>query len=215
MTDETTLTLINNAVPYISNLVWVIGQQSLDLDQCLTGTEADYKSRGQVEFYMAEHLDHFHYLNDLLIESVLNSLFLPLYARCLADGQPTAPVPAAAAAAASSNSPDAEIHTKTPRTTNQLSAMFLLSHTFLLFDHPALINMLAATLLLGDPRVGLTNNPDDKDDLPRHLEEIADSVLVDVNTSPVYKRPQKFYAAAGIGRDSPQPPEVAGAAAEL
>lgn len=65
MTDETTLTLINNAVPYISNLVWVIGQQSLDLDQCLTGTEADYKSRGQVEFYMAEHLDHFHYLNDV------------------------------------------------------------------------------------------------------------------------------------------------------
>lgn len=93
--------------------------------------------------------------------------------------------------------------------------MFLLSHTFLLFDHPALINMLAATLLLGDPRLGLTNNPDDKDDLPRHLEEIADSVLVDVNTSPVYKRPQKFYAAAGIGRDSPQPPEVASAAAEL
>ncbi|KAG8145840.1 putative Protein CLEC16A protein [Naja naja] len=69
------------AVPYFSNLVWFIGSHVIELDNCVQTDEDDL---------VAEHLDHLHYLNDILIinceflndvltDHLLNSLFLPLY----------------------------------------------------------------------------------------------------------------------------------------
>uniref|UniRef100_A0A3Q2Q9A0 C-type lectin domain containing 16A n=1 Tax=Fundulus heteroclitus TaxID=8078 RepID=A0A3Q2Q9A0_FUNHE len=76
------------AVPYFSNLVWFIGSHVIELDKCVQTDE--HKNRGKLSDLVAEHLDHLHYLNDILIinceflndvltDHLLNRLFLPLY----------------------------------------------------------------------------------------------------------------------------------------
>ncbi|KTG03651.1 hypothetical protein cypCar_00015181 [Cyprinus carpio] len=77
------------AVPYFSNLVWFIGSHVIELDKCVQ-TDEEHKNRGKLSDLVAEHLDHLHYLNDILIinceflsdvltDHLLNRLFLPLY----------------------------------------------------------------------------------------------------------------------------------------
>ncbi|EPY76383.1 protein CLEC16A [Camelus ferus] len=93
------------AVPYFSNLVWFIGSHVIELDNCvqtdedaklettqkpLRGESGKHRNRGKLSDLVAEHLDHLHYLNDILIinceflndvltDHLLNRLFLPLY----------------------------------------------------------------------------------------------------------------------------------------
>uniref|UniRef100_A0A3B3CNE8 C-type lectin domain containing 16A n=1 Tax=Oryzias melastigma TaxID=30732 RepID=A0A3B3CNE8_ORYME len=77
------------AVPYFSNLVWFIGSHVIELDKCVQ-TDEEHKNKGKLSDLVAEHLDHLHYLNDILIinceflndvltDHLLNRLFLPLY----------------------------------------------------------------------------------------------------------------------------------------
>lgn len=77
------------AAPYFSNLVWFIGNHILEIDDCVRN-DADHKSINKLKDVVAEHLDHLHYINDILtlnIESLnrvltdhlLNRLFIPLY----------------------------------------------------------------------------------------------------------------------------------------
>ncbi|TKS91745.1 Protein CLEC16A [Collichthys lucidus] len=77
------------AVPYFSNLVWFIGSHVIELDKCVQ-TDEEHRNRGKLSDLVAEHLDHLHYLNDILIinceflndvltDHLLNRLFLPLY----------------------------------------------------------------------------------------------------------------------------------------
>ncbi|XP_042562671.1 protein CLEC16A-like isoform X1 [Clupea harengus] len=77
------------AVPYFSNLVWFIGSHVIELDKCVQ-TDEEHKNRGKLSDLVAEHLDHLHYLNDILTinceflnevltDHLLNRLFLPLY----------------------------------------------------------------------------------------------------------------------------------------
>uniref|UniRef100_A0A5F8AB73 C-type lectin domain containing 16A n=1 Tax=Macaca mulatta TaxID=9544 RepID=A0A5F8AB73_MACMU len=77
------------AVPYFSNLVWFIGSHVIELDDCVQ-TDEEHRNRGKLSDLVAEHLDHLHYLNDILIinceflndvltDHLLNRLFLPLY----------------------------------------------------------------------------------------------------------------------------------------
>ncbi|ERE68236.1 protein CLEC16A isoform 2 [Cricetulus griseus] len=77
------------AVPYFSNLVWFIGSHVIELDNCVQ-TDEEHRNRGKLSDLVAEHLDHLHYLNDILIinceflndvltDHLLNRLFLPLY----------------------------------------------------------------------------------------------------------------------------------------
>ena len=77
------------AVPYFANLVWFIGNHILEIDACVRN-DADHRSLGKLKDLVAEHLDHVHYLNDILclgIENLnevltghlLNRLFIPLY----------------------------------------------------------------------------------------------------------------------------------------
>merc|ERR1719209_2594380 len=77
------------AAPYFSNLVWFIGNHILEIDDCVRN-DADHKSINKLKDVVAEHLDHIHYVNDILtlnIESLnrvltdhlLNRLFIPLY----------------------------------------------------------------------------------------------------------------------------------------
>ncbi|XP_068631571.1 protein CLEC16A homolog isoform X2 [Battus philenor] len=77
------------AAPYFSNLVWFIGKHILELDACVRN-DADHQSQQKLDDLVAEHLDHLHYindilclnipdLNDVLTEHLLHKLFIPLY----------------------------------------------------------------------------------------------------------------------------------------
>ncbi|XP_051703387.1 protein CLEC16A isoform X2 [Oryctolagus cuniculus] len=126
------------AVPYFSNLVWFIGSHVIELDNCVQ-TDEEHRNRGKLSDLVAEHLDHLHYLNDILIinceflndvltDHLLNRLFLPLYVYSL------------------------ENHGKggeRPKISLPVS-LYLLSQVFLIIHHAPLVNSLAEVILNGD-----------------------------------------------------------------
>ncbi|KAG1653380.1 Protein CLEC16A [Nymphon striatum] len=76
------------AAPYFSNLVWFIGSHIIELDTCAS-SDVDRQGYHRLSNLVAEHLDHMHYINDMLrleIESInevltehlLHRLFIPL-----------------------------------------------------------------------------------------------------------------------------------------
>uniref|UniRef100_A0A1A7YR49 C-type lectin domain family 16, member A n=1 Tax=Iconisemion striatum TaxID=60296 RepID=A0A1A7YR49_9TELE len=120
------------AVPYFSNLVWFIGSHVIELDKCVQ-TDEEHKNRGKLSDLVAEHLDHLHYLNDILIinceflndvltDHLLNRLFLPLYVYSLSEERKISP---------------------------QVS-LYLLSQVFLIIHYQPLVNALADVILNGD-----------------------------------------------------------------
>ncbi|XP_054891356.1 protein CLEC16A isoform X3 [Poeciliopsis prolifica] len=125
------------AVPYFSNLVWFIGSHVIELDKCVQ-TDEEHKNRGKLSDLVAEHLDHLHYLNDILIinceflndvltDHLLNRLFLPLYVYSL-----VSPV------------------TSEERKINPQVSLYLLSQVFLIIHYQPLVNALADVILNGD-----------------------------------------------------------------
>ncbi|CAB3229851.1 unnamed protein product [Arctia plantaginis] len=81
------------AAPYFSNLVWFIGKHILELNACVRNDAehfSSHQSQQKLDDLVAEHLDHLHYindilclnipdLNDVLTEHLLHKLFVPLY----------------------------------------------------------------------------------------------------------------------------------------
>ncbi|XP_037093769.1 protein CLEC16A homolog [Pollicipes pollicipes] len=127
------------AVPYFSNLVWFIGNHVLDLDQCVR-SDSSHQSRGRLADLVAEHLDHIHYLNDILClnieelnqvltEHLLSRLLLPLYVFPLAHQD--------------------RVTDQQPRVSTVVS-LFLLSQVFLIFTHQPLVRLLARIILTAD-----------------------------------------------------------------
>ncbi|XP_034448367.1 protein CLEC16A isoform X5 [Hippoglossus hippoglossus] len=125
------------AVPYFSNLVWFIGSHVLELDKCVQ-TDEEHKNRGKLSDLVAEHLDHLHYLNDILIinceflnevltDHLLNRLFLPLYVYSLV-------IP----------------ETSEERKINPQVSLYLLSQVFLIIHYRPLVDSLADVILNGD-----------------------------------------------------------------
>uniref|UniRef100_A0A671XT23 C-type lectin domain containing 16A n=1 Tax=Sparus aurata TaxID=8175 RepID=A0A671XT23_SPAAU len=125
------------AVPYFSNLVWFIGSHVIELDKCVQ-TDEEHKNRGKLSDLVAEHLDHLHYLNDILIinceflndvltDHLLNRLFLPLYVYSLV-------------------SPE----TSEERKINPQVSLYLLSQVFLIIHYEPMVNALANVILNGD-----------------------------------------------------------------
>ncbi|KAK2833653.1 hypothetical protein Q5P01_017542 [Channa striata] len=125
------------AVPYFSNLVWFIGSHVIELDKCVQ-TDEEHKNRGKLSDLVAEHLDHLHYLNDILIinceflndvltDHLLNRLFLPLYVYSLV-------------------SPEISEERKI----NPQVSLYLLSQVFLIIHYQPLVNALADVILNGD-----------------------------------------------------------------
>uniref|UniRef100_A0A3B4YFX4 C-type lectin domain containing 16A n=1 Tax=Seriola lalandi dorsalis TaxID=1841481 RepID=A0A3B4YFX4_SERLL len=123
------------AVPYFSNLVWFIGSHVIELDKCVQ-TDEEHKNRGKLSDLVAEHLDHLHYLNDILIinceflndvltDHLLNRLFLPLYVYSL-------------------------VIPETERKINPQVSLYLLSQVFLIIHYQPLVNALADVILNGD-----------------------------------------------------------------
>uniref|UniRef100_A0A3P8PD39 C-type lectin domain containing 16A n=1 Tax=Astatotilapia calliptera TaxID=8154 RepID=A0A3P8PD39_ASTCA len=128
------------AVPYFSNLVWFIGSHVIELDKCVQ-TDEEHKNRGKLSDLVAEHLDHLHYLNDILIinceflndvltDHLLNRLFLPLYVYSLV-------------------SPET-------RKINPQVSLYLLSQVFLIIHYQPLVNALADVIFNGDLSVFTT-----------------------------------------------------------
>ncbi|CAM9521267.1 unnamed protein product [Bubo scandiacus] len=126
------------AVPYFSNLVWFIGSHVIELDNCVQ-TDEEHRNRGKLSDLVAEHLDHLHYLNDILIinceflndvltDHLLNRLFLPLYVYSLVNQDQGG---------------------ERPKISLQVS-LYLLSQVFLIIHYAPLVNSLAEVILNGD-----------------------------------------------------------------
>ncbi|XP_076679774.1 C-type lectin domain containing ema isoform X4 [Andrena cerasifolii] len=131
------------AAPYFSNLVWFIGNHIIELDTCVRN-DADHQSQNRLSDLVAEHLDHLHYLNDILClnisdlnkvlsEHLLHKLLVPLYVYSLMRHK--------------------SILCQNQEERKHVSivvALFLLSQVFLIVSHGPLVHTLAAVMLLSD-----------------------------------------------------------------
>ncbi|KAJ8977756.1 hypothetical protein NQ317_001120 [Molorchus minor] len=134
------------AAPYFSNIVWFIGKHIQELDTCVRN-DADHQSQNRLADLVAEHLDHLHYLNDILclnitdlnhssaVESVTNSM---VKASLTPRGS-------------ENNSP--KVHEFTNGKVSCVVALFLLSQVFLILSHSPLVQTLAWIILKTDKSI--------------------------------------------------------------
>lgn len=153
------------AAPYFSNLVWFIGKHILELDACVRN-DSDHQSQSRLSNLVAEHLDHLHYLNDILLlqidglnavltEHLLHKLFVPLYIYSLTPSTPDLAVVTRNLAAVLNKIVDIDDVQDTcdnPRVSSVV-ALFLLSLVFLVVNHSPLVHALAWVILNGDHSV--------------------------------------------------------------
>lgn len=143
------------AAPYFSNLVWFIGNHVLELDACVRN-DADHQSKNRLADLVAEHLDHLHYLNDILCldipdlnqvltDHLLNKLLVPLYVFSL-DRQRARP-----------SSPK-----NSPPYVSSVVSLFLLSQVFLILTHAPLVDTLAKIILHADRQIFSNSATQDK-----------------------------------------------------
>ncbi|XP_063234490.1 protein CLEC16A homolog isoform X2 [Bacillus rossius redtenbacheri] len=130
------------AAPYFSNLVWFIGNHILELDSCVRN-DADHQSQNRLSDLVAEHLDHLHYLNDILCldiadlnevltDHLLNKLLIPLYVYSLTKRRR-----------------HSQLEDTKPHVSSVVS-LFLLSQVFLIITHKPLVQVLARIILTKD-----------------------------------------------------------------
>jgi protein CLEC16A len=131
------------AAPYFSNLVWFIGNHILEIDNCVRN-DADHKSLNRLKDIVADHIDHLHYINDILglkiaslnrilSDHLLNRLFIPLYIYSFARSH---------------------IPTEDMRpSVSPVVALFLLCQVFLIITHVPLVRLLAWIIVAGDMEV--------------------------------------------------------------
>ena len=133
------------AVPYFSNLVWFIGNHVLEIDQCLMREIKDQQMLIRLDDLVAEHLDHLHYLNDILLlhigglneiltDHLLNRLLIPLYIYSLVVDRTISEEDAYQASK------------KKPRISSIVS-LFLLSQVFLIISYDSLVQQLVDIIL--------------------------------------------------------------------
>ncbi|KAL1480171.1 hypothetical protein MTO96_034744 [Rhipicephalus appendiculatus] len=134
------------AAPYFSNLVYFIGKHVLELDSCVT--HAEHGSSTRLSDLVAEHLDHLHYVNDILCLRIeaLNAGPHP----CLADDR---------------------------KKVSSIVSLFLLSQVFLIVSHEPLVRQLANIILNRDMKVFTARAKEDsasnKSDLGSEPEFVA------------------------------------------
>ncbi|XP_012230191.1 protein CLEC16A homolog isoform X2 [Linepithema humile] len=131
------------AAPYFSNLVWFIGDHIIELDTCVRN-DADHQSQNRLSDLVAEHLDHLHYLNDILSlniadlnkvlsDHLLHKLLIPLYVYSLMKHKNVL-----------CQTQDERKHVSV------VVALFLLSQVFLIVSHGPLVHTLAVVMLMSD-----------------------------------------------------------------
>uniref|UniRef100_A0A182MCL7 Uncharacterized protein n=1 Tax=Anopheles culicifacies TaxID=139723 RepID=A0A182MCL7_9DIPT len=152
------------AAPYFSNLVWFIGKHILELDNCVRN-DIDHQSQHRLANLVAEHLDHLHYLNDILCldiadlnavltEHLLHKLFVPLYIFSLTPSPPMSMAEVTCNLAAVLNKVvDIDIKEMNNPRVASVVALFLLSLVFLVVTHRPLINALTWVILNADHTV--------------------------------------------------------------
>ncbi|XP_053679744.1 protein CLEC16A homolog [Anopheles nili] len=152
------------AAPYFSNLVWFIGKHILELDNCVRN-DIDHQSQHRLANLVAEHLDHLHYLNDILCldiadlnavltEHLLHKLFVPLYIFSLTPSPPMSMAVVTCNLAAVLNKVvDIDIKEMNNPRVASVVALFLLSLVFLVITHRPLINALTWVILNADHTV--------------------------------------------------------------
>lgn len=130
------------ANPYFSNLVWFIGKHAIELDDCVT-KESDHLKCDRLKMQVADHLDHLHYLHDILClkidklnviltDHLLNRLLIPLYVYSLP----------------SHGLDDSVKHSRV--CISRLVSLFLLAQTLLIMNHEPLISCLVNVILLDE-----------------------------------------------------------------
>ncbi|KAF5277222.1 hypothetical protein FQR65_LT03928 [Abscondita terminalis] len=152
------------AAPYFSNIVWFIGKHIHELDACVRN-DADHQSQNRLADIVAEHLDHLHYLNDILLlkitdlnhvltDHLLHKLLIPLYIYSLPSLRKQSEVTMETAtqnlAKILNKSLSTETATQSEATNGKVScvvALFLLSQVFLIISHAPLIRYLAWIIL--------------------------------------------------------------------
>lgn len=154
------------AAPYFSNLVWFIGKHILELDACVRD-DTNHQSQHKLANLVAEHLDHLHYLNDILLlkidglnavltEHLLHKLFVPLYMYSLTPPTPVSMAVVTRNLAAVLNKIvdiDDDVQDVSNPRVSSVVALFLLSLVFLVVTHSPLVHALAWVILNGDQSV--------------------------------------------------------------
>ncbi|XP_022916818.1 protein CLEC16A homolog isoform X2 [Onthophagus taurus] len=167
--DSSMLTFIRDrtAAPYFSNIVWFIGKHIQELDNCVRN-DADHQSQNRLSDLVAEHLDHLHYLNDILClnitdlnqvltDHLLHKLLIPLYIQSLSSMTKL------------SDSNEAQATQNLNRVFNKnlnfnehsqydfingkvscVVSLFLLSQVFLIISNPLLVQALSWIILKSD-----------------------------------------------------------------
>ncbi|KAK9885246.1 hypothetical protein WA026_010745 [Henosepilachna vigintioctopunctata] len=157
------------AAPYFSNIVWFIGKHIQELDNCVRN-DADHQSQNRLSDLVAEHLDHLHYLNDILClnitdlnqvltDHLLHKLLIPLYIFSLS--KRITPLNDAASTNLHRLIQNRALSldcTSSPHHENTINvakvscvvALFLLSQVFLILSHGPLVETLAWIILKTD-----------------------------------------------------------------
>ncbi|CAG9865200.1 unnamed protein product [Phyllotreta striolata] len=156
------------AAPYFSNIVWFIGKHIQELDTCVRN-DADHQSQNRLSDLVAEHLDHLHYINDILClniidlnhvltDHLLHKLLIPLYIYSLSSARRKMSANDTATQRMSltpksshHNSPKS--HEMTNGKVSCVVALFLLSQVFLILSHSPLTQTLAWIILKADKSV--------------------------------------------------------------
>lgn len=149
------------AAPYFSNLVWFIGKHIIELDSCVKHDQ-DHQSQDKLSNLIAEHLDHLHYLHDILTlnisdlnavltEHLLNKLFVPLYIFSLTPAPPISMALVTKNLAEVLNKHvDIDVQELDNPRVSPVVGLFALSLVFLVMQHPPLVHALAWVILNGD-----------------------------------------------------------------
>lgn len=158
------------AAPYFSNIVWFIGKHIQELDACVRN-DADHQSQNRLADLVAEHLDHLHYLNDILClnitdlnhvltDHLLHKLLIPLYIYSLV---PSRRLSVAESLTQNFNkslmnfkgsqNSSPKTHDLSNGKVSCVVALFLLSQVFLILSHSPLVQTLAWIVLKTDRSV--------------------------------------------------------------
>lgn len=158
------------AAPYFSNIVWFIGKHIHELDACVRN-DADHQSQNRLADIVAEHLDHLHYLNDILLlkitdlnhvltDHLLHKLLIPLYIYSLTSVRKQNEVTMETAtqnlARVLNKSLATESIAQYESGNGKVScvvSLFLLSQVFLIISHKPLIRYLAWIILKTEKNV--------------------------------------------------------------
>ncbi|KAA3672855.1 protein CLEC16A [Paragonimus westermani] len=174
--DEGALEFIHHqaSLPYFSYLVWSVGNTILDIDDMLR-SDLSSQCRTRLDDLVAEHVDHLHYLNDLLslnvegindvlCDHLLHRMLIPLHLYSLTKRyKPSTPK---------------DMRVKRPHVSHPVAA-FMLTQFFAILQHVDVIRVLTEAIFFGDPSITVMNpSPKLEDDQTDRNSSVADQLFV-------------------------------------